>query len=239
MSPTAPTPEPPARTLEPLAPDLWVATRELPLFVGDVGARMTVMRFPDGALMLHSPVAIDAGLSQALEALGSVRWIVAPNKAHHLFLHGCASAFPGAELCGVPGLGHKRPDLRFHHVLDDTPPAGWPREVRLHRIGGMPALNEVALLHEPTRTLVLADLVFNVRSGPGNRAAVFHWLVGATDRFGPHRVIRLVIRDRAAARRSIDRILAWDFDRIVMSHGEVVPTGGRPLFERAFAYLRA
>jgi hypothetical protein len=101
----------------------------------------------------------------------------------------------------------------------------------------MPLMNEVALLHEPSRTLVLTDLVFNVQAGPGNRARLFHRLVGATGRFGPHRLIRLGIRDRVAARRSIDRILGWEFDRIVMSHGEVVPTGGRALLEQAFAFL--
>jgi hypothetical protein len=52
--------------------------------------------------------------------------------------------------------------------------------------------------------------------------------------------VRLGIRDRAAARRSLarslDRILASDFDRVVMSHGRVVDGGGRPLLERAFAF---
>jgi hypothetical protein len=74
------------------------------------------------------------------------------------------------------------------------------------------------------------------RDGP-NRARLFHWLVGATGRFGPHRLIRLGIRDGKAARRSLDRILAWDFERVVMSHGEVVEAGGRRLLEQAFAYL--
>jgi hypothetical protein len=74
------------------------------------------------------------------------------------------------------------------------------------------------------------------KDGP-NRARLFHWLVGATGRFGTHRLIRLAIRDRKATRRSLDRILAWDFERVVMSHGEVLETGGRHALERAFAYL--
>jgi len=37
-----------------LAPDLWVATRPLPLAVGDIGARMTVVRLPDAGLK-HYP----------------------------------------------------------------------------------------------------------------------------------------------------------------------------------------
>jgi hypothetical protein len=226
-------------TLDQLAEDLWVATRPLPIAVGDIGARMTVIRLPDRTLMLHSPVELDAALKHALDELGTVRWIVGPNRAHHLFLAGCVKAFPAALLCGAPGLPDKRRDLRFHHSLGGPPPDGWPQEVALEPIDGAPFMNEVAFLHRPSRTLVLTDLVFNVRSGGPNRARVFHRLVGATGRFGPHRLIRLGIRDRAAARRSLDRILAWDFDRIVMSHGEVVPAGGRELLASAFSFLPA
>jgi hypothetical protein len=223
--------------LEPLAPDLWVASRPLPIAVGDVGARMTVVRSADGTLLLHSPVRLDAGLERSLCELGTVRFVIGPSKVHHLFLADAMRAFPGATLCGAPGLAEKRRDLKFQHVLTDPPPPGWPDEIRLQLVEGAPLMNEVALLHAPSRTLVLTDLVFNVQPGSRNRARLFHRLVGATGRFGPHRVVRLGIRDRRAARRSIDRILGWDFDRIVMSHGDVVPSGGHALLEEAFAFL--
>ena len=198
---------------------------------------MTVLRLPDRSLVLHSPVQLDASLSQALRELGPVKWLVGPNKVHHLFLGDYVKAFPDAALCGAPGLAEKRRDLAFQHVLAPQPPPGWPESVKLQLVEGAPQMNEVALLHAPSRTLVLTDLVFNVTRDAPNHARLFHWLVGATGRFGPHRLIRLFIRDRAAARRSLDRILAWDFDRIVMSHGEVLETGGRRLLEQAFAYL--
>jgi hypothetical protein len=226
------------QSLEQLAPDLWVARRPLRIAVGDIGARMTVVRLSDRTLMLHSPVEFDAPLQVALDELGTVRWIIGPNKAHHLFLGSYVHAFPDALLCGAPGLAEKRRDLRFHHVLSDTPPPGWPADVLFRLIEGSPWMNEVALLHQPTRTLVLTDLVFNVLPGTTNNARLFYWAVGAAGRFGPHRLIRLGMRDRAATRRSIDRILAWNFDRIIMSHGEIVSSGGRAQFERAFDFLR-
>ena len=226
------------QTLEAVAPDVWVARRPLPIAVGDVGARMTVLRLADGTLMLHSPVKLDAELQRALALLGSVRWVIGPSKVHHLFLGEYVAAFPEAVLCGAPGLKEKRRDLAFAHVLTESTPPGWPAEIRLQLVEGASLMNEVALLHAPSRTLVLTDLVFNVAPGAPNRARLFHWLVGATGRFGPHRIIRMGIRDRAAARRSIDAILAWDFDRILLSHGEIVPTGGRALLAGAFAYLR-
>ena len=71
----------------------------------------------------------------------------------------------------------------------------------------------------------------------GDFLTLFHRLVGATGRFGPHRIVRTAIRDRAAARRSVDRILEWDFRRVVVSHGEVIEEDGRVLFAEAFAFL--
>jgi hypothetical protein len=198
---------------------------------------MTVMRLPDGSLMLHSPVALDEPLRRALEERGRVRWLVAPSKVHHLFLPASVEAFPEALLCGPPGLPEKRPDLHFHHVLGGALPPGWPAEVAVELVAGAPMMNELAMLHRPSRTLVLTDLAFNVNPGPGNRARLFHWLVGATGRFGPHRIVRLGIRDRRAARESLDRVLAWDFDRVVVSHGEVLREGGRRRLAEAFAFL--
>jgi len=223
-------------TLQQLAPDLWVAQRPLPLAVGDIGARMTVMRAGDATLLLHSPVKLDPPLKQALDELGPVRWIIGPSKVHHLFIGDYVDAYPGATLVGAPGLAEKRTDLTFHFVLRDPPPDGWPDDVAVQPIDGAPWMNEVAFLHRPSRTLVLTDLVFNDPPRATN-ARLFHRLVGASGRFGPHRLIRFGLRDRAAARRSIDRILAWDFDRVIMSHGEIVASGGHAMFERAFEFL--
>ena len=85
--------------LEQLAPDVWVASRPLRIFVGDVGARMTVLRLPDGVLMLHSPVPLDAALQRALEERGRVRWLIGPRKVHHLVLE----AFVGPRPKGNGG----------------------------------------------------------------------------------------------------------------------------------------
>src|SRR5512145_2119434 len=105
--------------LTPLAPDLWVAPRPLPLLVGDIGTRMTVVRLPDGGLWLHSPVRLDAETKQALDALGAVRWVVAPSKVHYFFVAPYGAAYPAARLLAAPGLAEMRTDLRFHAVLGD------------------------------------------------------------------------------------------------------------------------
>jgi hypothetical protein len=219
--------------LQALAPDLWVASRPLPMWVGDVGCRMTIVRI-DGDLLLHSPVRLDPATRSALDSIGRVRWIVGPNCVHHLWLGDHARAYPEAQLYGAPGLAEKRRDLRFHGVLDDAEPPPWGSSVRIALLRGAPRLNELAFFHPASRTLVLTDYAFNVPPD-GGRARLFHRLVGATGRFGPHRIVRLAIRDRVATRASLEAIRAWDFDRVIVSHGDVLERGGKAAFERAFA----
>jgi hypothetical protein len=219
--------------LQALAPDLWVASHPLPMWVGDIGCRMTIVRI-GGDLLLHSPVPLEPATRSALDSIGRVRWIVGPNRVHHFWLGDYARAYPEALLCGAPGLAEKRRDLRFRGVLDDAQPPPWGPSVRIALLRGAPSLNELAFFHPASRTLVLTDLAFNVQPD-GGRARLFHRLVGATGRFGPHRIVRLAIRDPRAAGRSLQAIRAWDFDRVIVSHGDVLERGGKAAFETAFA----
>jgi hypothetical protein len=214
---------------------LWVAARPLELRgIGDIGCRMTVIRL-EGGLLLHSPVPLDDALRRALDEKGPVRWVVGPSKVHHFYIGDYANAYPAAELCAAPGLPDKRKDLDFGCVLDAGQAEKWNGELRFHPFDGGP-MQEIVFFHPATRTLVLTDLAFNTPDDERN-ARLFHWLVGSRGRFGPHRLVRAMIRDRAAARRSIDAILEWDFDRVVVSHGDVLETGGRAAVTNAFAYL--
>ncbi len=220
-----------------LAPDLWVATRPLKLAVGDIGTRMTVVRLPSGGLFLHSPVRPDPETKEALDAIGPVRCVVAPSKVHHFFVGHYHAAYPAARLFAAPGLPEKRTDVSFHAVLDDDPPPEWRGTLEQHLVRGASFVNEVVFLHPLSRTLILTDLAFNMTAPPPGRARIFCWLGGATGRFGPHRIMRAAIRDRAAVRASVERILPWDIERVIVTHGEVLERGGKERFAEAFAFL--
>ena len=43
--------------------------------------------------------------------------------------------------------------------------------------------------------------------------------------------------DRAAFRRSLDRVLAWPFERVVVAHGSVKERGGRAELEEGYSWL--
>jgi hypothetical protein len=225
------------KPLRPLAPDIWVAERPQSFYGLPVGTRMTVIRLSGGRLLLHSPVSLDPGLRQQLDSIGSVRYAVAPNRVHHLYAGEVAKFYPGARLWIAPGLERKRPDLEFVAVLDDEAPEEWRGEVDQTFFRGRPFENEITFFHRASRTLMLCDVAFNF--GPSTPAVtkLLMKLMRSHGRFGPSTLDSWLIRDRELARRSVERILGWDFDRVVVAHGDVLESGGRQALRKGYAWL--
>lgn len=217
--------------------DLWI--HETPLrFLGlEVGARMTVIRLPDATLLLHSPVAAETELVREVEALGEVRHLVAPNRFHHLFVGDWKRACPEAAIYVAPGLETKRPELEIAAVLGDQPESGWRSALDQVLLGGFPLSNEVVFFHRPSATLLATDLAFHIgpTSAPLTRLAFR--LGGSYGRLAPTLIERLLVRDREAFRQSLERILAWPFERVVVAHGDVSEKGGREELVRGYAWL--
>src|SRR5262245_26755920 len=185
---------------------------------------MTVIRLRDGQLILHSHVPISPELREELGALGPVAFIVVP-QAHGKFARQAAQRYPSAQLLAAPSAPRRQKLLSFDALLADQPPASWARQVESLLVLGF-SLHEVVLLHRSSRTLVLTDLCFNVHRSSSRVARLFFRANGMWQRFGPSRMIRLLVSDRAAFRRSLEDVLRWDFERIVPGHGDVIEHGG-------------
>jgi hypothetical protein len=216
---------------------LWCATQPLRFLGLEIGARMSVVRLPSGGLFLHSPIEPRPAVRDAVAALGPVEHVVAPNRFHHLFAGMWDEAGPAVQVHAAPGLLEKRTDLGAARVLSDEPDPAWVDVLDQVFFEGFALANEVAFLHRPSRTLLTCDLAFHI--GPRQPAAtrLAFRALGGYGRLATSILERLATRDRAAARRSLERILAWDFDRVVVSHGEIVETGGREAFRAAWSWL--
>ena len=221
-----------------LADDLWVTERPQRFFGLPVGARMTVIRLSGGRLLLHSPLPLDAEIRAELDALGRVAYAVAPNRLHHLYAGDVVRAYPDARLWVAPGLPEKRPDLVHAGVLGDEAPVEWRGELEQAFFRGRPYENEVAFFHPATRTLILCDLAFNFGPRDAWPTRVLMSLLRSYGKLGPSKLDPLLIRDRAAASASLERILAWDFDRVIVAHGDVQESGGYVLMRDGYAWLR-
>lgn len=222
-------------SLVPLAQDIWTAVSSQVFLGMEVGTRMTVVRLASGFLLVHSPIPPTDAIREDLSRLGEVRFIIAPNKYHHLYAGEFAAAYPDARLYGAPGLAEKRKDLRFHGTLSDEPEAFWEDSLKQHVFQGIPAVNEVVFFHSVSRTVIFTDLVFNFSSDltPGQK--LFALLDGVYEKTAVSRLTRyILLGDRKKARLSADKILEWDFDRVVLAHKDVVHEDGYEAVRKAF-----
>jgi len=191
------------------------------LFMGmPIDTRMSVVRLSRGDVLLYSPVPLDTPQRAAIAALGRVRWILAPNLYHHLYAAKCGRAFPDAQLLASPGLAAKRPDVAWSGPIPERSASPWAEELDHLYLEGNPAQREVVLFHRPSGSLIVADLVGNIRRLSTASMKLFGWMNG-WGRLGPPRMLRLMVRDREAAARSLRTLLAWNIARVIPCHGEV------------------
>lgn len=226
-----------ASHLKLFAPNVWEYSAPLRVIGIEMGHRMTVVRLADGTLWVHSPVQWSRELDGEIRMLGQVRHFTAPSRMHDGFWPEWFEHFKGAEFSAAPGVVKEHPDIPFTFELADDRPGVPGGELKPQFMRGMPAVNEVVFLHVASRTLILADLMFNL-DPPDFRSRLLLRLNGALGRPTPSRMFRMAIRDRPAFRESLNAVLAWDFDRVIVGHGENIASGGREVLRRAFAFLR-
>lgn len=214
---------------------LWTDSQPLVLAGLPVGRRVAVARAADGRLVVFSPLQGTPENIAALRALGDISALVVPSRFHDLFYPNYFRAFPDARFLGSRAILAEHPDWPLTEIRDDTPElAGFAHQM----IGGMPKVDEQVFLHRASRTLLIADALFNVPAPAGLLGRLVSWAadIGGDaprqSRFG-----RMNVRDRAAFAASVAAVAAWDFDRIVPGHGEVIERDGPRVWREAFRTL--
>jgi len=225
--------------LLPFAAGIWVDSEPVGFLGMQLTATMAVFSLSDNSLLLYSPVAMTPNRRAAVEALGPVAHLYAPNLYHHLWIGEWASSFPSARLHAPARLAKKRPDLRIDRVHGSAPEPAFANVVDELRIDGF-RLDESVLVYRPSRTLVVADLVHNVGRPQHSWTNFYTRTMGFYDRVALSRMIRwTAFSDRGAARRSIDKLLTLPFDRLIVGHGKTVTAGAREILARAYIWLPA
>lgn len=222
-------------------PGLWVADGSS--IIGAAGfhfpTRMVVIELTDGRLALWSPIAMTKALRAAIDGLGQVTCIIAPNSLHHSFVSDWLQAYPQARLFAAPGLNKARPDLQAHAVLGDTPPGEWAGVLDQVVMRGNRITTEVVFYHISTRSVLFTDLLQQM---PPGWYSGWRGLVARLDLMtGPQpqvpRKFRLAFTGRVQARAALARILDWPAEAVLMAHGQPVPKGGQAFLKHAFSWL--
>ena len=219
--------------MQQIAENLWLRRYPLSLLGMQIGRNVSVIRLSTGKLIVHSTAPFTSDDVAAIQGLGEPAWMLDATRFHDSCAAEGRAAFPDVAYL-VPEPFPKREQLRAS-VLRDAP-AEWRGEVELRRIDGMPGVQEHAVFHPASRTLIVGDLLFNfAENATWWTKLVARWLLRLDRLVGMSLVFRSMIRDKAAFHRSMADIFAWDFDRVIVGHGSVVETGGKELLRKVVA----
>ena len=226
-------------TLVPFGDAIWIVEGpRVRMLTIPFDTRMTIVRLASGGLWVHSPIEPSEAVRAAVDALGPVEYIVAPNKIHSLGISPWHEHYPTAEIWVSPRFGERHKDIHVDRVLTSSPPEAWSADIDQHVFGGSSIVDEVVFLHRPSKTLIITDLV--QRHDPTRESWLWRQVKRAAgilgESGGTARDLRATYRDRTAARQSAQEILSWPFDRVIISHGLCITEHAHAHLEQAFRW---
>ena len=199
-----------------LATNIWVHEhitrledgRQLPL-------RLTVVRLSNKKLWIHAPTPLSNILKTQISNIGEVGYLFSGNNLHNMSFINWMKTFPKAEAWVTPGIPQKLPDLDNYNVLKENI---WIDDFDATSMKKVPKFDETVFYHYKSKSLIVTDLVQNhAKSGV--------YLAPPLLREG-------TIQDQKAFSDFIKHIKTWDFDRIVVTHGDIVEVQAKQKFSR-------
>jgi hypothetical protein len=126
-----------------------------------------------------------------------------------------------------------------NELFTDTPAGGWENDLEQVAFRGSSLLKEVAFFHRESRSAIMGDLIqaHPIVKGKPFRNTFIRAFGVAEPNGGVPPDIRMSFRDRDLARRSLERILSWDFDRLIIAHGACVERDAKTYVHDAFRWL--
>jgi hypothetical protein len=220
---------------EVVVPDsIWVSER--PIWFGGVRlrSRTTVVRLSGDALWVHSPCTPSDEVCAALDALGEVRFVVVPNRFHHLEAPATAVRYPNAVLVGPKSAEARNPRVHLTVSTDDPEYLRSTPELTALQLGGVPFLDETVFFHRESGSLIAADLLISAcaRDHLTRRLAARLW--GRYGKFRTPPDVRWSTRASTALAESIAQLSALPLERILVAHAD--PITERPAQQLAEAW---
>jgi Domain of unknown function (DUF4336) len=205
---------------------------------------MTIVRLSTGDLVAISPIKIDRETIEQIDLLGEVKYIIAPNLYHHLFIQDFRSIYPQAQLWATASLVKKRPDLtidvpmveRQNTIFDEIDYLFVDGFQTLFLTGYTP-LDEYVFCHRASRTLILTDTAFYFDDRFVPLTQLVSKLMGGYKLLRPSPLEKIATKDKQSVKNAIDRVLKWDFDRVIVAHGSIVEIGGKEQFKSGYDWF--
>ncbi|EME79078.1 uncharacterized protein MYCFIDRAFT_190127 [Pseudocercospora fijiensis CIRAD86] len=227
-----------------------------------IGGRGTIVRMATGSLAVFSPVALTETVKKETNDMGTVRYLVALDQEHHMFLESWHKAYPEAKILAPETLPSLRAQQKYSNLpasnlhlfrkSDPSPPSVDPpfdSEFQTEYVWSH-TNKELIFHHKPSRTLIEADLLFNLpateqfskTSTSANTGLLTKLVIGLQNTQGTaiwqKRLLwyALSATDRGEFNESMKRISEWGFERIVPCHGDVIERDGKGVFEKVMEW---
>ncbi len=225
-----------------IANNLWIVDGNCVNFAGlPYSTRMTVIRLSCGGLWVHSPIEWSPLLNEKLALLGEIKYFIAPNSLHHLFLSQWLKQYPQAKLYGTDEVIKKRADLSFTKSLNIKQDWAWQNDIEQLMFIGSPLMQECVFFHKSSQTLIVTDLIENFSGKNFNRWQKI--LAKMTGILAPNGKMPLdwrlsFIFKKTQAQQCLEKILLWQPQQLIMSHGVIVTDNATDFLTKAFSWLK-
>ncbi len=233
---------PPKSKLLEFANNMWIVDGPNVRYMGVIfTTRMTIVRLADGSLWVDSPVSVTFDKLKRITALGHIRYLVAAAPGHVWRLEMWHTLFPDAQLWpSRPTLFTlKKGQLPYAGILSDTPYQGWADDFDQLAFRGNPLIEEVLFFHKETHTIILDDLIqiHPMAKGKTTHNALIKLEGVAFPQGGVGLDLRLSFTNHKLTRESLEKLLSWDFDKLIIAHGNCIEKDAKPFVEQAFRWL--
>ncbi|KAN0085927.1 hypothetical protein V8E55_007061 [Tylopilus felleus] len=221
--------------------DIWTFSRPFARYgVFPIGGRSTAVKLRGGGVWVLASTPLDPETKTKINELGQVKYIINPDAVHHLFLLEFKMAYPDAKVIGVEETIKRMNEksFPFDGLWGRDPPDtkyGFEDDIKHCYFSGI-RNKDVAFLHAASKTLIQADLLFNLPATE-QYSRSSKWIPQATlkpNSWAHQRVIQGVAIDAEAMKRDAQTVASWDFDRIIPCHGDVIERGGKRAWRAAY-----
>jgi len=204
-----------------------------------IGGRSTAVQLSSGDVWVLVSTPLTTETKETIDKIGPVKYIVAPDAVHHLYLGEFRKSYPTAKVIGVePLIAKKEPEgIHFTGTYGKDPEGtkyGFEPEIQACYFSGFEN-KDVAFLHGPSKTLIQADLLFNLppkeqysKSQSWSTIPIFSSIIKLNPWSSTHaKLVWKLGTDKEAMKKDVKTVASWDFNRIIPCHGDVIEGNGK------------
>ena len=200
---------------------IWRKSHEQSFAGISLRTNMTAVLCENDFLWVHSPVPLSSQERELLDSLGKVKWVIAPNLFHHLYLGGFIEHYPDAITYAPAGIEKKCSMPSGYEELRSVAHE-WESEIRKIPVAGAPGLGECVFFHNATGSLIVTDILFSVIP---TKNLVRKFVLALLDLNRPvavSRTMRFMIKDKSRFVNFAEEIRHLDIQRLLAAHERVL-----------------